>query len=277
MRGIKTSLITRTVKDMCIEAAYKLTPSVVKSLKCALLKERGLAKKIISLTLENARIAPLEKLPLCQDTGTAVFFVELGQDVMIKGNLAEALQEGVRQGFKEGYLRKSIVEDPLFDRKNTKDNTPAIVHLKIVKGKKLKISLMQKGGGAENTSALKMFAPSATKEDIKDFIVNIVKEGGSKACPPLVIGIGLGGNFEQCALLAKYALLRDKPSKNKKYATLEKYFLTAVNKTHIGPQGFGGKVTALNVFIETAPCHIASLPCAVNICCHSNRHLTKIL
>lgn len=279
MRFIEEKQITRAVKEMCIEAAHKLPCDVLCAIKAAQAKEIGLAKKILSLALKNAQIAKEENLPLCQDTGTAVFFIDIGQEVFVKGNLERAVNAGVKQGYKEGYLRKSIVKDPLFLRQNTKDNTPAVCHINFCKGDKIKINLLLKGGGAENMSALKFLTPSADAEEIASFVLETVKKGGAKACPPLVIGVGVGGNFEKCPQLAKKALLRKIGSrhKNAKYASLEKSILARVNKLNIGPQGFGGKTTALAVFIEDYPCHIASLPVAVNIGCHSNRHITKIL
>lgn len=277
MRVIKSKVITQTVATLCKKAAYILPNDVLKSLKSAQSKETGLAKKILELTLKNADIAKQGIFPLCQDTGSAVLFVEIGQEIKIQGSLEQSLQEGIKQGFKENYLRKSIVFEPLFERKNTKTNAPAVIHYKIVEGKELKINLMLKGGGAENKSQIKMFPPTASKEEIINFILSVVKQAGSNACPPFIIGIGLGGNFESAALLSKQALLRKAPNKNKKYKELEKEILEQINKTNIGAQGFGGKITALKVFIEYAPCHIASLPCAVNICCHAARHVEAVL
>ena len=277
MRVIKSNLITNAVAKLCKEAAYNLPKDIIKSLKSAKQKENGLAKEIIKLTLKNAEIAKEGIFPLCQDTGTAVLFVEIGQQIQVAGSLEKALQDGIKKGFKENYLRKSIVSEPLFKRENTKTNTPAIIHYKIVNGNKLKITLMLKGGGAENKSQIKMFNPTAGKKEIIDFIISAVKTAGASACPPFVIGIGLGGNFENAPLLAKKALLRNKQNKNSNYKKLEQEILARINKTNIGPQGFGGKITALKVFIEYAPCHIASLPCAVNICCHSSRHAGVVL
>ncbi len=277
MRVIKNSLITNTVADLCQKAAYTLPQDIIKSLNTTYRQEKGLAKEIIKLTLENAKIANKGIFPLCQDTGTAVLFVEIGQQLQIDGSLDKALQDGIKKGFKENYLRKSIVSEPLFERKNTKTNTPAIIHYKIVNGNKLKINLMLKGGGAENKSQIKMFNPTASKQEIIDFILSVVNDAGASACPPFIIGIGLGGNFETAPMLAKKALLRSKQNKNLNYKKLEQEILTKINKTNIGPQGFGGKITALKVYIEYAPCHIASLPCAVNICCHSSRHAGAVL
>ena len=277
MRVITSSKITNAVAELCKKAAYNLPADIIAALKNTAKKENGLTKEILKLTLKNADIAKKGIFPLCQDTGTAVLFIEIGEQVQIKGSLEQSLQDGIKKGFKEYYLRKSIVLDPLFNRKNTQTNTPAIINYKIVKGNKLKINLMLKGGGAENKSQIKMFNPTASKEEIIDFIVSVVKNAGASACPPFIIGIGLGGNFENCALLAKKALLRNTQNKNKNYKELEQEILNEINETNIGPQGFGGKTTALKVFIEYAPCHIASLPCAVNICCHSSRHAGVIL
>lgn len=277
MRVIKSNLITDTVAKLCHNAAYNLPQDIIKSLKSATKKEKGLAKEILKLTLKNASIAKEGIYPLCQDTGTAVLFVEIGQHVFVEGSLENALQDGIKKGFKENYLRKSIVSEPLFKRQNTKTNTPAIIHYKIVSGSKLKINLMLKGGGAENKSQIKMFNPTADKKEIIDFIISALKNAGASACPPFIVGIGLGGNFENAPLLAKQALLRNKPNKNLNYKKLEQEILTKINKTNIGPQGLGGKITALKVYIEHAPCHIASLPCAVNICCHSCRHAGVVL
>ena len=277
MHVIKSNIVTNAVADLCKEAAYILPKDIKKSLMLANKKEKGLAKEIIKLTLKNAKIAERGIFPLCQDTGTAVLFVELGQQVQIEGPLEKALQDGIKKGFKENYLRKSIVSEPLFKRKNTQTNTPAVIHYKIVDGNKLKINLMLKGGGAENKSQIKIFNPTATKEEIIDFIISVIKTAGASACPPFIVGVGIGGNFECVPFLAKQALFRNKPNKNLNYKKLEQEILTKINKTNIGPQGLGGKITALKVYIEYAPCHIASLPCAVNICCHSSRHAEIVL
>ena len=279
MKQLSSAKITKTVKEMCIFAAHNLPADILAAIKTASKKETGLPAKILNLCVKNAEIAKKELIPLCQDTGTAIIFAEVGEKIFIDGNLEEALQLGVKQGYEEGYLRKSIVADPLFTRANTKDNTPAIVHISFCKGDKLKLTLLLKGAGAENMSALKMFAPCSDIADIKKFILHTVKSAGAKACPPLVIGVGIGGNFEQCPLLAKKALTRTagKNNKDKRYAALELELLAAINALNIGPQGLGGKTTALAVNIEFAPCHMASLPVAVNIGCHSNRHITKIL
>lgn len=279
MKIIEAKNITSLVKNMCIKAAHKLPGDVLLAIKKTYKKENGLAKHLNALMLENAKIANKELYPLCQDTGTTVLFVEIGAEIFIKGNITKAINEGVKKGYSEGYLRKSIVKDPLFTRQNTQDNTPAIIHYSFKDGDKLKISLLLKGAGSENKSTLKMFAPSASEQDIKDFVLSVVKNAGASACPPFVIGIGIGGNFETCANLAKKALLRKigSSNKNKSYAKLEKDLLKEINKTKIGPQGLGGKISALGVFIEQAPCHTASLPVGINISCHSSRHITEVL
>lgn len=279
MRIIQAKTIADTVCKMCIKAAHKLPGDVLLAIKKTYKEENGLAKDIIDLMLENAQIAKKELYPLCQDTGTTVLFVEIGSEVFVKGNITKAINEGVKKGYKEGYLRKSIVKDPLFKRKNTEDNTPAVIHYSFKNGNKIKISILLKGAGSENKSVLKMFAPSASLQDIKDFILSAVKHAGASACPPFIIGIGIGGNFEKSAELAKKALIRKigSANKNKEYNLLEKDLLKEINKTNIGPQGLGGKVSALGVFIEESPCHTASLPVAVNISCHSSRHITEVL
>lgn len=279
MKIIESKKITILVKEMCIKAAHELGKDILLALKKNYQQEKGLAKHLTALMLENAKIAKKELYPLCQDTGTAVLFVEIGTEVFVKGNLTKALTEGVRQGYKDGYLRKSIVKDPLFKRLNTKDNTPPVIHYSFKEGDKIKISLLLKGAGSENKSVLKMFAPSTSLQEIKDFVLTCIKQAGASACPPFIVGIGIGGNFEDCALLAKKALLRkiNSLNKNKPYSALEKDLLKEINKTKIGPQGLGGKITALAVFIEQAPCHTASLPVAINISCHCSRHITEVL
>lgn len=271
MRKIPALKLTPIIKDLCIEAAHNLPLSQLRLIKAAAKKEKRLPADMLKMIIKNAEIAKKELYPLCQDTGTAVVFLEIGENIFIEGDINKAVNEGVRQGFVEGYLRKSIVSDPLFKRINTKDNTPAVLHINFIKGDKLKIKVLLKGGGAENCSRLKMFNPADGKEEIKKFIVQTVKEAGAKACPPLTLGIGIGGSFEQCALLSKKALLRKTKNKNKSYAALEAEILKEVNALKIGPQGFGGGATAIAAYIEYAPCHMASLPVAVNICCHSHR------
>ncbi len=279
MKVIEAKDITNAVKKMCIKAAHELPSDVLLAIKKSQTKQKGIAKHLTALMLENAKIAKTEMYPLCQDTGTAILFVEIGSEIFIKGNITKAINDGVKQGYKEGYLRKSIVKDPLFKRKNTNDNTPAIIHYSFAEGNKLKISLLLKGAGSENKSILKMFAPSASIQDIKDFILSAVRTAGASACPPFVVGIGIGGNFERSAQLAKKALLRkiNNFNKNKLYAGLEKDLLKEINKTNIGPQGLGGNISALGVFIEQEPCHTASLPVSVNISCHVSRHIKEVL
>ena len=279
MKTIQAKEITSLVKQMCIKAAHELPKDVLLAIKKTYQKESGLSKHLMALMLKNAQIAKKELYPLCQDTGTAVVFVEIGSEIFIKGNITKAIEEGVKQGYKEGFLRKSIVKDPLFKRKNTNDNTPPVIHYSFTNGNKLKISLLLKGAGSENKSVIKMFAPSASLQDIKDFVIDTVKLAGANACPPFILGIGIGGNFEEVAKLSKKALLRKVGSlnKDKLYNTLEKDLLREINKTKIGAQGLGGKITALDVFIEQAPCHTASLPVAVNISCHVSRHVSEVL
>ena len=271
MRIIKGAEIRDMVASLCIEAAYNLPEKEIKLLRSALNKEKGRAANLIRLILKNAKIASKGEYPLCQDTGSAVVFAEIGEKVHIEGNINEAVNEGVRKGYKEGYLRKSIVSNPLFDRKNSGDNTPAILHLSIVKGDRIKLKVLLKGGGAENASRLKMFTPADGREEIISFIKQSVKDAGGKACPPYILGVGIGGDFEQCAFLAKKALTRSRANSKKSYALLEEDILREVNSLGIGAQGLGGKVTALAVYVESAPCHMASLPVALNICCHSHR------
>jgi fumarate hydratase subunit alpha len=275
MRNINSEEITSAVKKLSIDANYYLGDDVVKVIKDSVDKEESpLGKEILNQILENADIARKERMPLCQDTGLAAIFVELGSEVHIEGlTLESAIQEGVAQGYEDGYLRKSMVEDPL-RRKNTGDNTPAVISIRIVKGDKIKITILPKGGGSENMSAIKMLKPSDGEDGVKDFVVETVKKAGGNPCPPIIVGIGIGGSFDKCAHLAKKALLREVGSTHADpyYADMEKELLEKINKIGIGPQGLGGRITALAVHIETHPCHIASLPVAVNTQCHSARH-----
>jgi len=279
MRTLKADSVIEPVKNLCMEANYYLGKDVIKALKDYYKKEESpTAQAILQQILENAEIAASEQLAMCQDTGFAVFFVEKGVDLCIEGDLTAALNEGVRQGYIQGYLRKSIVADPL-RRVNTKDNTPAIIWYEDVPGDKLKIILAPKGGGSENMSEVKMLKPSDGAEGVKNFVVDRVKRSGANPCPPIIVGVGIGGTFDKCAQLAKKALLREVGSKHSDayYAEMEDELLERVNKLGIGPQGFGGRTTALDVFIEAHPCHIASMPAAVNIQCHAARHKSVTL
>jgi fumarate hydratase subunit alpha len=279
MREIHVDEIRDNVAQMCVDAAYTLSDDVLTAFDRAIETETApAAREIIELLKENARIAREERIPICQDTGIAIFFVEIGQDLRIKnGFIVDAINDGVRKGYREGYLRKSVV-DPL-TRKNTGDNTPAIVYTELVPGDKLKLSFMPKGAGSENMSAIRMLRPTDGIDGIKNFVLECVKTAGANPCPPVVVGVGIGGDFEKAALLAKKALLRSVGSPNAKLelASLEETLLKAVNKTGIGPEGLGGKVTAMAVHVESFPCHIASLPVAVNINCHAARHKTIVL
>lgn len=275
MREINVSQITKTVKELCIEANYYLSKDI-KSALCNAKKEEKwpLAEDILGQLILNSNIAEKEKMPICQDTGMACIFIEVGQDVHIIGGLVEdAINEGVRQGYEEGFLRKSVVGDPI-NRVNTKDNTPAIIYYNIVEGDKVKITVAPKGFGSENMSRIGMLKPSDGLKGVKDFIIETVKLAGPNPCPPIVIGVGIGGTFDKAAYLAKKALIRsvDKSNSNEFYSNLEKELLEEINKLGIGPQGFGGKTTALGLNIEVYPTHIAGLPVAVNINCHATRH-----
>ena len=279
MRKIKAEEIIKNVKEMCIEANLELQPDMKDALISAQEKETSeIGKKILSDLEENPEIAKADQIPICQDTGMAVVFVEIGQNVKVKGSLTEAINEGVRQGYTEGYLRKSVVSDPL-ERVNTNDNTPAIIHYDIVDGDELKITLAPKGFGSENMSKIVMLKPADGIEGVKEVVLNAVKDAGPNACPPMVVGVGIGGTFEKCAFLAKKALARDLNSKNENelYANLEDELLEKINKIGLGPGGLGGTQTALGVNVETYPTHIAGLPVAVNICCHVNRHVTRTI
>ncbi len=280
MREIAVEEITKVVKNMCIEANCYLGEDIENAIKEGLLQEENeLPKSVLEDILKNAKIAREKEVPICQDTGMAVFFLEIGQDVhFMGGSLYDAINEGVRQGYEEGYLRKSVVFDPV-RRGNTGDNTPAVIHTEIVDGEDVKITIAPKGFGSENMSAVKMLKPSDGRQGIIDFVVETAINGGSNPCPPIVVGVGIGGTFEKAAILAKKALLRDirKENPDEFYAEMEKELLEKINKTDIGPQGFGGKTTALGVNVETFPTHIAGMPVAVNISCHVTRHLVKIV
>jgi fumarate hydratase subunit alpha len=280
MREISVQDIISRVKDLCIDANYNLGEDVEKALKEGYQKEESpTSKETLNQIMENVQIAKQGEFPLCQDTGFAVVFVDMGDQVFVKdGNLFDAINEGVRQGYKEGYLRKSILGDPI-ERKNTGDNTPAVIHMNVVKGDKLKITVAPKGGGSENMSEVKMMKPSDGVEGVKEFVIDMVRRSGSNPCPPIIVGVGIGGTFEKCAEMAKRALLREVGERNPNpfYAKLEEELLEKVNKLGIGPQGFGGRVTALDVHVETYPCHIASFPAAVNIQCHAARHKEAVI
>ncbi|MFW5998689.1 MAG: fumarate hydratase [Bacillota bacterium] len=279
MKKINEKKITEEVAKLCQEANFYLNENILQSFKKNKDEETSeVAKNILDQLIENAEIAAEEKLPLCQDTGFTVVFIEKGNKVIIEGDLEKAVNQGVKKGYKEGYLRKSIVENP-FSRKNTGDNTPAVIHTQIVTGDKLKIIVAPKGGGSENMSKIKMLSPADGKEGVKEFVLNTIEEAGPNPCPPVIVGVGIGGTMEKAALIAKKVLLRDinKPSKNKEIAQLENELLHQINELGIGPQGLGGKTTALGINIEVFPCHIASLPVAVNINCHSSRHKEVVL
>ncbi len=280
MREISTEEITKNIKEMCIEANYILSDDVKnKIIDSAAIEDSEIGKKILSQLEENMDIAENEQIPICQDTGMAVVFIKVGQEVHITGgSLENAINQGVREGYTEGYLRKSVVKDPLI-RENTKDNTPAIIHYEIVPGDKVEITVAPKGFGSENMSRVCMLKPADGIEGVKKAVIETVKLAGPNACPPVVVGVGIGGTFEKCALLAKKALTRDINSENgiEYVAELEKELLVEINNLNIGPGGLGGNITALGVNIETYPTHIAGLPVAVNMCCHVNRHKNRII
>ena len=280
MRVISTDIITENIKEMCIEANYMLSEDVKgRILKAAKDESNELGKKILSQLEENMVIAESENIPICQDTGMAVVFLKIGQEVHFEGDsLEEAVNEGIRQGYTEGYLRKSVVGDPLI-RKNTGDNTPGVIHYEIVPGDKVEITVAPKGFGSENMSRVCMLKPADGIEGVKAAVLETVKLAGPNACPPLVIGVGIGGTFEKCALLAKKALTRDINSHNSiEYVKeLETELLEEINKLDIGPAGLGGQTTALGINIETYPTHIAGLPVAINMCCHVNRHKNRTI
>lgn len=278
MKKIETSLISKEVERLCIEAATFIEPDVIKALRNAKENESGLSKSILEQIIENDEIATNEFVPMCQDTGIMIVFVEIGNEVFIDGDLNEAINEGVRNGYTNGYLRKSVVKSPL-NRINTKDNTPAIIHIKYSLGDKLKITVCPKGAGSENMSKVKMLVPADGILGIKNFVKETILDAGGRACPPLVVGIGIGGNLEKAALLAKEALLRplDDESDDLDANKLEKELLKEINELNVGPMGLGGKTTALAVKINLYPCHIASLPVCVNLQCHAARHKKVIL
>ena len=287
MRHIEFNNIVETVKSLCIDAAYELPADVLAAFERAAENESNpRAVRVLNQLIENARTASSEKIPLCQDTGLAVVFVEQAADTIITpptddpdATIYDAINAGVAAGYEQGFLRKSVVAEPLNHRKNTTTNTPAIIHHTVVGGDKLKITVMCKGGGCENKSQFKMFKPTASKEQIIDWIVDVAKQAGADACPPFIVGVGIGGNFELSCLLSKRALLRNLDSRNSDsyYADMESRLLAQINTLNIGPAGLGGDTTALAVLVETAACHIASLPVAVNIDCHSHRHSSAVI
>ena len=279
MRVISAQLITNVVKKLCIEANCILPQDIKNRISTALAEETWpLANETLGHIIENFRIAAGEHRPICQDTGLACVFINVGQDVHIEGNLTEAVNEGVRQGYREGFLRKSVVRDPI-DRVNTGDNTPAMIYYDIVPGDKIEITVAPKGAGSENMSQIKMLKPSDGVEGVKTFVLKVVEEAGPNPCPPIVVGVGIGGTFDKAAFLAKKALVRSTEERNPDpfWAELEQELLDKINELGIGPQGFGGKTTALCVNIEQYPCHIASLPVAVNINCHVTRHMKEVI
>lgn len=280
MRELDVKVITENIKEMCIEATHFLTEDMKNVLDDSVTKEESpLGKQILQQLQENLQIAGDEMIPICQDTGMAVVFIKVGQDVHFTGgNIEDAINEGVRQGYTEGYLRKSVVKDPII-RENTKDNTPAIIHYSIVEGNDVEITVAPKGSGSENMSRIFMLKPADGIDGVKNAILTAVKEAGPNACPPMVVGVGIGGTFEKCALLAKEALTRNinEQSKIPYVKELEEEMLEKINCLGIGPGGLGGRVTAFAVNIETYPTHIAGLPVAVNICCHVNRHSHRVI
>ena len=280
MREIQVSAITDVVEKLCIEANTHLPGDVKSAIEtCRACEDSDFAQSVLDKIIENYRIADSENVPICQDTGMACVFLEIGQDVhLVGGDLREAVDEGVRRGYEKGYLRKSVVADPV-RRGNTGDNTPAMLYTEIVPGENVKITVGPKGFGSENMSAIRMFKPSAGLQGIKDFILETVELAGPNPCPPMVIGVGIGGTFDKAALLAKKAIMRplDTHHPDPFYADLEEEMLKKVNALGIGPQGFGGKTTAIGLNIETLPTHIAGMPCAININCHVTRHKTEVL
>ncbi len=276
IRQIKAETVTETVKQLFLNCNYFIGKDIMTALEKARENEKSeVGKSVLTQIIENDKLAAKEEVPLCQDTGMAILFVEYGDKVVIEdGSFEDAVNEGVRQAYKDGYLRKSVVNDPVFDRLNTKDNTPAIIHTRIVKGDKIKITAGGKGFGSENMSAIKMLTPSYGIDGVKKFILDTVRTAGPNPCPPIVVGVGIGGTFERCAQLAKKATFRaiDTHNADERYAKLEDELLESINKMGFGPAGLGGTTTAIGVNIETSPTHIAGMPVAVNICCHAARH-----
>jgi fumarate hydratase subunit alpha len=279
MRKVPAEKLTEAIRDLAMTANYDLPEDVMQALEKARKQEVSpVGLEILDQIIENAKIAATDRVPICQDTGFAAIFLEIGKEVCIEGDVVEAVNEGVRQGYQEGYLRKSIVSDPL-RRTNTGDNTPAAITVEFVDGDKVTVTIAPKGGGSENMSEARLFAPAAGREGVIDFVVDRVARSGSNPCPPVVVGVGIGGTFDLCARLAKKSLLRDIGSRHPDpfYAEMEEEILTKVNKLGIGPMGLGGRTTALDVHIEVHPCHIASLPVAVNMQCHAARHKSAVI
>jgi fumarate hydratase subunit alpha len=279
VRKIKSETITNAIENLCTKTNFELPEDILESLRQSVVLETGIAKDILEEIIENASVARNEQLPLCQDTGTANFFVKLGKNAYIEdGNIYDAINKGVALGYTNGYLRKSIVSDPI-ERKNTQDNTPANIYVDVVAGEKIEITFLPKGAGSENASALKMLIPSDGWKGVEEFVLSVINDKGANACPPLVVGVGIGGDFASVGFLAKKALLGEIASKNEDdfYTGKERELLASINKLNIGPMGMGGKTTALAVFIETKPTHIASLPVAVSIQCHCCRRKTVII
>jgi fumarate hydratase subunit alpha len=281
MRTLSVSLITQTIKTLFMEANVDIGSSMLSALQRHVKTEASpLGQSVLSQIIENDQVAKTKRMPICQDTGMSVVFVRLGQDVhLIDGDLNEAIHEGVRQAYRDGFLRKSVVSDPLFERRNTQDNTPAVIHVELVSGDRVELEVMPKGFGSENMSALKLFAPSVGIEGVKRFILQTIQNAGPNACPPMIVGVGIGGTFELAALMAKKAVLRstDHPSLDPRYAALEEQLLEEANALGLGPAGLGGTTTAMAINIESYPTHIASIPVAVNISCHASRHAKAIV
>lgn len=281
IRQINAEAVTQTVKQLFLDCNYFIGSDIMTALEKARENEKSeVGRNVLSQIIENDKLAAKEEIPLCQDTGMAILFVEYGDKVVIEGgSFEDAVNEGVRQAYKDGYLRKSVVDDPVFDRINTKDNTPAVIHTRIVSGDKIRITAGGKGFGSENMSAIKMLTPSYGIEGVKKFILDTVRTAGPNPCPPIVVGVGIGGTFERCAQLAKKATFRAVDTRNpdERYAQLEDELLESINKMGFGPAGLGGTTTAIGVNIETSPTHIAGMPVAVNICCHAARHASAEL
>ena len=279
MREIQASAITEAVREMCMEANYTLSQDMRERFEESARQEKSpIGRQIFRQLEENLKIAGEDLIPICQDTGMAVVFLKIGQEVHVTGNITEAINEGVRQGYADGYLRKSVVKDPI-QRENTRDNTPAVIHYEVVDGDRIEITVAPKGGGSEDMSRVFMLKPADGLEGVKEAILTAVRDAGPNACPPMVVGVGIGGTFEKCALMAKHALTRDlnEASSVPYVRELEEEMLCRINKLGIGPGGLGGVITAMAVNIETYPTHIAGLPVAVNICCHVNRHVKRTI